>query len=174
MPHPRIWIAGQAEAPVRRAGRLGHAFYALGTLTHDALRQRLDVWRAALREHGHRPPGEVPILREVFVAPTRAEAWRRARPGVEAKYEAYARHGLSGVAEALAGGVDRLMRDPFIIGDPEECLDRLARCHELGVTHVGVRLFWPAMTQTEVLRMIELVGTRIIPSLDKLEPGGAP
>ena len=38
-PHPRIWVAGMREPAIRRAGRLGHPFYAIGTLTFDQLRQ---------------------------------------------------------------------------------------------------------------------------------------
>ena len=38
-------------------------------------------------------PDELPMAREVFVAPTRAEAIRLARPSLEAKYKAYQRLG---------------------------------------------------------------------------------
>ena len=94
------------------------------------------------------------------------DARAKARPGVEAKYKGYATHGLPGVAPSFA--VDQLMDDPFVIGGPDECLDKLARFRELGVTHLALRLFWPDMTQAEALGMIELVATRILPALQKL------
>jgi alkanesulfonate monooxygenase SsuD/methylene tetrahydromethanopterin reductase-like flavin-dependent oxidoreductase (luciferase family) len=167
-PHPRIWIAASAEAPVRRAARLGHSFFALGTMPHETLRRYIELWRAGLAEHGHAPPSDIAIHRAMYVAATREEAWRLARPSVEAKYEGYARHGLPGVSRSLGGGIEALMRDPFIIGSPDDCLASLARYRDLGVTHVTVRLFWPLMEQTQVLRMIDLVGARIIPALSKL------
>ena len=104
----------------------------------------------------------------MFVAPTREEAWRRARPSVEAKYAGYARHGLPGVGSALVGGVDALMREPFIVGSPEDAVAALARLGVLGVTHATARLFWPLMEQVEVLRMIELVGAKVIPAVRRL------
>jgi len=165
-PHPRIWIAAMTEPAVRRAGRLGHPFYAIGTLRHDELRQALAVWRAALAESGHPVPSDVPVHREFYVARTHEEARAKARPGVEAKYKGYATHGLPGVAASFA--VDQLMDDPFVIGGPDECLDRLARFSELGVTHLALRLFWPGMTQAEALGMIELVATTMLPALQKL------
>lgn len=164
-PHPRIWIAASAEAPVRRAGRLGHPFFALGTVSHDALRRLVEVWRAGLHAHGHAAPGELPLHREMYVASTREEAWRLARPRVEAKYAGYAAHGLPGLGTTTACGLDGLMREAFVIGSPEDCITALARYHALGVTHVTVRLLWPGMPQPEVLRMIELVGAKIIPAL---------
>src|SRR5262245_3973948 len=155
-PHPRIWIAGMAEPAIRRAGRLGHPFYALGTLTFEQLRHALAVWRRALDEAGHAVPTEIPVHREFFVARTREEARARARPAVMAKYGGYATHGLPGAGAALAAGVDHLMDDPFVIGAPEECLEKLARLRALDVTHVALRLFWPGMTRSDALDMIEL------------------
>src|SRR5262249_54175029 len=105
-PHPRIWIAGMTEPAFRRAGRLGHPFYALGTLTHDEIRRALDVWRSELGASGHRVPSEVPVHREFYVAPTREQARARARAAVEIKYRGYAQHGLPSVGAALASGID--------------------------------------------------------------------
>lgn len=165
-PHPRIWIAASTEAPVRRAARLGHPFFALGTVPHEALRHLIEVWRSGLRAHGHMPPDVLPLHREMYVASTRDDAWRRARPSVEAKYAGYARHGLPGLGDTAASGLDALMRDAFVIGSPEDCVAALAPYRALGVTHVTVRLLWPRMEQAEVLRMIELVGAKVIPALE--------
>lgn len=164
-PHPRIWIAAGAEPPVRRAGRLGHPFFALGTIPRDHLASMLVLWRSELAAHGHPVPADVPVHRELFVAPTREEARRRARPSVEAKYAGYAQHGLPQIGQTLASGVDGLMPDPFIVGAPDECVEALLRLRALGVTHVAARLFWPHMEQTEVLRMIDLVGREVLPAL---------
>jgi alkanesulfonate monooxygenase SsuD/methylene tetrahydromethanopterin reductase-like flavin-dependent oxidoreductase (luciferase family) len=167
-PYPRIWVAGMAEPAIRRAGRLGHAFYALGTSTVAQLQRNLALWRGALADAGHPVPAEIPIHREAYVAPTHEEARARARPAVEAKYRGYATHGLPGVSAALDAGVDHLMDDPFVIGAPDECLEKLARLHELGATHVALRLFWPGMTQADALGMVELVAARMLPALRTL------
>ena len=167
-PHPRIWVAGMTDPAIRRAGRLGHSFYAIGTLTFEQLRHAFGVWREALAEGGHPVPPEIPVHREFYVAPTREEARARARPAVETKYGGYAQHGLPGVGAGFTDGVERLMDDPFVIGSPDECLEKLARLHALGATHVALRLFWPGMTQKEALAMIELVAAKLLPTLHRL------
>jgi alkanesulfonate monooxygenase SsuD/methylene tetrahydromethanopterin reductase-like flavin-dependent oxidoreductase (luciferase family) len=108
------------------------------------------------------------VHREFFVAPTREEARARARPAVEAKYGGYAQHGLPGVGAGFTEGVERLMDDPFVIGAPDECVEKIARLHELGATHVALRLFWPGMTQDQALAMIELVAAKLLPALKRL------
>jgi len=167
-PYPRIWIAAMTEPPVRRAGRLGHSFFALGTLTADDLRRLLALWRETLRQHGQAEPTDVPIHREMYVGPTREEAWRLARPSVEAKYAGYAGHGLFGAGRGMPRGVEALMREPFIVGSPEDAVEALAPYRDLGVTHVAARLFWPLMAQAQVLRMIELVGAKVLPALKRI------
>jgi alkanesulfonate monooxygenase SsuD/methylene tetrahydromethanopterin reductase-like flavin-dependent oxidoreductase (luciferase family) len=156
------------EPAIRRAGRLGHSFYAIGTLTVEQLRHAFGVWRAALAEGGHPVPAEIPVHRELYVAPTREEARAKARPAVEVKYGGYAQHGLPGVGAGFTDGVERFMDDPFVIGAPDECLEKLARLHELGATHVALRLFWPGMTQADALAMVELVAATLLPALQKL------
>jgi alkanesulfonate monooxygenase SsuD/methylene tetrahydromethanopterin reductase-like flavin-dependent oxidoreductase (luciferase family) len=167
-PHPRIWVAAMTDPAYRRAGRLGHPFYALGTLTHDEIGRALGIWREALQTHGHPAPAEIPVHREFYVASTREEARARARPAVEAKYRGYAQHGLPTAAASMAAGVDGLMDAPFVIGSPDGCLAALARLRELGTTHVALRLFWPDMTQTEALAMIELTAAKLLPALHRL------
>jgi alkanesulfonate monooxygenase SsuD/methylene tetrahydromethanopterin reductase-like flavin-dependent oxidoreductase (luciferase family) len=167
-PYPRIWVAGMTPPAIRRAGRLGHPFYAIGTLTADQLKSSFDLWRDALAEAGHAVPAEIPVHREFFVAPTREEARAKARPAVAAKYQAYADHGLPGIAGNVSDGVERLMDEPFVIGSPDECLEKLTRLHELGATHVALRLFWPGMTRAEALGMIELVAAKLLPALHRL------
>jgi alkanesulfonate monooxygenase SsuD/methylene tetrahydromethanopterin reductase-like flavin-dependent oxidoreductase (luciferase family) len=167
-PYPRIWVAGMTEPAIRRAGRLGHPFYAIGTLTADQLRDAFALWRAALAEAKHPVPSEIPVHREFFVARTREEARAKARPAVEAKYKGYAGHGLPGVGASFTDAIERLMDDPFVVGSPDECLEKLTRLHTLGATHVALRLFWPGMSQAEALGMIELVATKLLPTLQKL------
>jgi alkanesulfonate monooxygenase SsuD/methylene tetrahydromethanopterin reductase-like flavin-dependent oxidoreductase (luciferase family) len=162
-PYPRIWVAGMTEAAVKRAGRLGHPFIPSGLQSRGQIRTQLELWRASLAAHGHQAGPDLPILREFYVAPTRDEAMRRARSAIEAKYGVYAEHGFPGTSERLDEGIDRLVDDAFIVGDPEDCVERLSAYAELGFTHVALRLLWPGMVQRDVLRMIDLTGRAVIP-----------
>ena len=56
----------------------------------------------------------------------------------------------------------------FLVGSPEECVVQIAACHEMGFTDVALRLFYPEMSQVEVLEHIDRVGREVIPALHAL------
>lgn len=60
------------------------------------------------------------------------------------------------------------MDDTFIVGSPQECVEQIARIRELGFTHISIRLFYPEMSQKEVLDQIELVGKEVLPAVHHL------
>ncbi len=167
-PHPRIWLAAMTDTAVKRAARLGHPFIPSGLQTFGQLRRQLDLWRERVAACGHSAGDDLPLFREFYLAPTHQEAIQRARSAVETKYGAYADHGFPGAAAELNQGIDRLLSDAFVVGSPAECAETLARYAELGFTHVGLRLLWPGMSQSEVLDMIELTGKHVIPALSPL------
>ena len=55
-----------------------------------------------------------------------------------------------------------------MVGSPEECVEQIAAYHEMGFTDVALRLFYPEMSQAEVLEHIDLVGREVIPALHAL------
>ena len=111
-------------------------------------------------------------MREFFCAPTHEEALERARANFAKKYEVYAYHGLHGSDDELTrkvtGDLETLMDDTFLVGSPEECVEQIAAYHEMGFTDVALRLFYPEMSQAEVLEHIDLVGREVIPALHAL------
>ena len=167
-PYPRIWIGGMTEAPIKRAGRLGHSYYALPLTPYAEIKHNIGIWHEALDAHNHPIPTELPVIREVFIAPTREKAIQKAKPSIEQKYAGYKDHSLPLVGSAIASGVEPLYKDPFAVGDPGDCLESLAKYRDLGVTHLELRLSWPATSHKEVLEMTELVGKTILHPLKKL------
>ena len=111
------------------------------------------------------------IVREFFCAES-GEALERARVNLARKYEVYAQHGLHGTDDELTrkvtGDLETLMDDTFLVGSPEECIEQIAAYHEMGFTDVAIRLFYPEMSQAEVLEHIDLVGREVIPALHAL------
>src|SRR5207249_5705031 len=86
---PLIWIGANADVAIRRAARLGDCWYINPHSTLATIERQIGLYRRALDEFGKPFPAELPMRREVFVAPTRAEAIRRAQPYLEEKYKAY-------------------------------------------------------------------------------------
>ena len=63
------------------------------------------------------------------------------------------------------------MDDTFIVGSPQECVDQIGRYREFGFTQISLRLFYPEMSQKEVLDQIELVGKEVLPAVHGLGGG---
>ena len=123
----------------------------------------------ALQQAGKPTDGELPIIKELYVAPDRRTAVEECRPFLEAKYKAY---GAWGQDKALPPGdrfdlaFEELAQDRFIIGDPDDCIRELTRhVDALGVNCVILRIQWPGMEQAKVLRTIELLAERVMPAL---------
>ena len=92
-PHPPIWFAANNDAAVVRAARLGDAWVINPHAKLAVLERQMEVYRQALRDAGRPFPAELPIIKELYVAPDRRTALRECRPFLEAKYKAYASWG---------------------------------------------------------------------------------
>jgi alkanesulfonate monooxygenase SsuD/methylene tetrahydromethanopterin reductase-like flavin-dependent oxidoreductase (luciferase family) len=58
--------------------------------------------------------------------------------------------------------------DMIIIGDPDQCYEKLVKYHELGVDSVICYVQFGHLSHESVMRTIELLGTEVIPRLEKL------
>ena len=140
--------------------------------SNATIRRQIALYHETLEENGHEIPEDMVIVREFFCAPNRA-ALDRARGNLARKYEVYAQHGLHGtdteLTRKVTGDLETLMDDTFPdVGSPEECVEQIAAYHEMGFTDVALRLFYPEMSQAEVLEHIDLVGREVIPALHAL------
>ena len=161
-----------SDPAVRRVGRGGDILYVGPAQSNATIRHQISLYHQTLEENGHDVPEDMVIVREFFCAPTHEEALERARANFAKKYEVYAYHGLHGTDDELTrkvtGDLETLMDDTFLVGSPEECVEQIAAYHEMGFTDVAIRLFYPEMSQTEVLEHIDLVGREVIPALHAL------
>jgi alkanesulfonate monooxygenase SsuD/methylene tetrahydromethanopterin reductase-like flavin-dependent oxidoreductase (luciferase family) len=135
------------------------------------LEHQMALYRKALQEVGKPFPAELPMIKELYVAPDRHTAIQECRPFLEAKYQAYA---LWGQDKALPKedsfdlAFEELVLDRFIIGDPDDCIRELRRYIDaLGVNCFIFRIQWPGMEQTKVLRTIKLLAGHVMPALQR-------
>jgi len=166
-PRPRVWLAANGDAGVRRAARLGDAWFMNPHSTLETLERQLALFRDARRALVRPAAADVPLIRECSVAADSATALAEGRRFLEGKYRAYRTWEQDKAlpqGETFADSFDELSRDRFILGDPERVRDEIARYRErLGVTTMIFRLQWPGMDQQSVLRSIRLLGERVVP-----------
>jgi len=152
---PPIYIAAQAETPVKRAARIGDAWLIVNIRGLADLLPLMETYRATLKECG-RTPLEYPITLECYVGESHATAHEECREPLEFKYSAYAAWGMEHYS---ATSFEDFAHDRFIIGDKVSVKEEIARYREmLGVDHFIMRCQWPGLPQERVLGSIRRLG----------------
>jgi alkanesulfonate monooxygenase SsuD/methylene tetrahydromethanopterin reductase-like flavin-dependent oxidoreductase (luciferase family) len=176
-PRPPIWIAANSDRAVRRAARLGDAWFVNPHTRLEELERQMGLYRETRADCGLPAPAATPVLKEVCVAATDEAALEVARPYLQSKYESYVDWGQSDVlprtdtlrrafGELTAGG-------RFVLGSPETCIEILAdHVQRLGADHFVCRLQWPGMPQRAVLESMSLLAGEVLPALQARLDGG--
>jgi alkanesulfonate monooxygenase SsuD/methylene tetrahydromethanopterin reductase-like flavin-dependent oxidoreductase (luciferase family) len=160
---PPVWIGGQAAGAVRRAARLGDAWYAPPFPDHAELASLRRLFLRTREEAGLPTDGEFPVRRELLIAPSRAAGTAAALARYRARYEIYRRWGLGGENTPPA---DMDVASRFILGTPAECAEALDRLRsELGLTTFVFKPHWPGLSHAEAMKQLELFGTSVRPLL---------
>lgn len=156
-PRPPLWLAGNDDRAVRRAARHGDAWLLNPHAVVDDLARQMGIVRA---ERGGAPP-EVPVVREVCVAPTDAEALHAAAEHLVPKYRAYVDWGQDAVMPAgdtLRREWNALHPGRFLVGAPETVRAGLTDLRDrVGATLVLARVAWPGSDPAVALRSIRLL-----------------
>lgn len=153
---PPLYIAGQVDAAVRRAARIGDAWLIVNSSGLSVIEPLMQTYRAALAEY-HRTPVEYPITIECYVGANNATAHEECRGPLEYKYAVYAAWGLQKAVTTQS--FEEYARDRFIIGDKSKVKEEIARYRErLGVDHFIMRCQWPGLEQEKTLGTIRRLG----------------
>jgi alkanesulfonate monooxygenase SsuD/methylene tetrahydromethanopterin reductase-like flavin-dependent oxidoreductase (luciferase family) len=59
--------------------------------------------------------------------------------------------------------------DMIVVGDPDQCFEKMVRYHELGVDQLICYVQFGYLPHESIMKTIELLGTELIPKLEKLE-----
>ena len=166
-PHPPIWIAANADPAVVRTARLGYPWFVNPHAALPTIERQWERYKQALAEANQPMPGARPIALELHVAPTHEAAIETARPFLAGKYNAYAEWGQDKVLpgeESFRVGFDALARDRFILGTPEEVIAQIEeRVRRLQSNYLIFRMGWPGMESAKILRVIAMMGERVLP-----------
>jgi alkanesulfonate monooxygenase SsuD/methylene tetrahydromethanopterin reductase-like flavin-dependent oxidoreductase (luciferase family) len=170
-PRPPIWIAANSDAAVERAARIGDGWIIGPHSAIEELERQAHLFRKAWAATGKSGKPELPIIRETFVAKNRQEAVQKARPCLEQLYRSIyikwkQNEAMSDPTE-LSWAFDRLAKNRFILGSPEECIDQVKEYESrLGATYMLVRFDWtPGLLQEEILASMRLFGEKVIQRL---------
>src|SRR3954454_4717677 len=166
-PFPPIWIAANADQAVVRTARMGLPWFINPHAALPTIERQWQRYKQALAEADQAMPAARPIALELHVAPTHEQAVETARPFLIEKYNAYAEWGQD---KALPGeenfrvGFHELARDRFILGTTDEAIEQIEeRIRRLESNYFIFRLGWPGMEAAKVMRVIELMGQRVLP-----------
>jgi alkanesulfonate monooxygenase SsuD/methylene tetrahydromethanopterin reductase-like flavin-dependent oxidoreductase (luciferase family) len=169
-PTPPIWIGANADPAIRRAAKVGDCWYMNPHNRIDTIERQLEIYKRALDEYGKPFPTELPIRREVFVAPTREEAFRIAQPYLSLKYKIYHEWGQDKAMPEgdndLGLAFDELQRDRFLIGSPDDVTEQVADLHKrTGANHIIASMQWPGMPQNQTLDAMQLLSEEVFPQV---------
>ena len=170
-PRPPIWIAANSDAAVQRAARIGDGWIIGPHSAIEELERQVDLFRQAWKANGKTQIPDIPIIRETFVAKNRQEAIAKARPCLEQLYRSiyikWKQNEAMSDPNELSWAFDRLAKNRFILGSPEECIEQLKEYEaRLGTNYMLVRFDWtPGLPQKEILSSMRLFGEKVIQKL---------
>jgi alkanesulfonate monooxygenase SsuD/methylene tetrahydromethanopterin reductase-like flavin-dependent oxidoreductase (luciferase family) len=170
-PRPPIWIAANSDAAVERAARIGDGWIIGPHSAIDELEKQADLFRKTWSAAGKNENPDMPIIRETFVAKSRREAVEKARPCLEQLYRSiyikWKQNEAMRDPNELSWGFERLAKNRFILGSPQECVDQIKEYERrLGSNYLLVRFDWtPGLPQEEILSSMRLFGEKVIQKL---------
>lgn len=169
-PGPPIWMAANSDRAVRRAARLADTWMINPHADFETVERQIGLFESERFAAGRAAkPLELPLMREVFCAPTRADAVAMAGPYLSEKYRTYARWGQDDVLpgnEDFTRPLDKLIENRFILGTPDDCATALLRWKQgYGVNHFVIRTDWAGMPPEVSTQSIRLLSDEVLPLL---------
>jgi alkanesulfonate monooxygenase SsuD/methylene tetrahydromethanopterin reductase-like flavin-dependent oxidoreductase (luciferase family) len=129
-----IWVGAVSEPAMQRAGRMGDGWL-IGFAEHlDELQEKVARYKGIAADHGR--PSTLCLMRELHIAPTRAELDPDWLAKVATVWQAYAGAGAQpdrdeASREAMLGGkpitLDEFAPNRTLVGDPDDCARELQR-----------------------------------------------
>jgi len=167
-PRPPMWIGANADVAIERAARIGDSWMINPHNRIDTIKRQMDVYKRALDAAGKPMPEVLNMTREMFVAETREDAMRLARPYLEAKYKAYHEWGQDKAMPAgdndLSMEYDELSDGRFVFGSVDEVAEQIiALAKAVGFNQLGCPIQWVGMPQNHVLDQMHLMAEEVLP-----------
>lgn len=167
-PRPAIWMAANSDRAVERSARLADTWFINPHATTDVVVRQIKLFNATAATHARPNVSVLPLMREVFCAPTRAQAVELAAPYLRGKYRTYASWGQDKVMpdrDDFTAAYHALAQDRFIVGTPEDCIEQLLPWKALGVNAFVIRTHWSGMPVASSLASLALLSREVLPTV---------
>lgn len=147
-PHPPIWIGAAGADSIRQAAEQGYKLFLDQVASFETIAERAALYRDTKTARGEPfSPNDIAVARTIHFAANQAEreahyakraaAFQRLN---EVSLSPAARAGANDVTTRLSppGGADprRAAEDAAIIGNPDECIERIRRLEAAGIGQV--------------------------------------
>jgi probable F420-dependent oxidoreductase len=166
-PRPPIWFGAWVEPAIRRAARLGDAWFVGPSANLDEIAPCARLYQEACSETG-KGEGQVALFRYVFVAESTNQAISSAgSPFIEAFESMYFRWPHP-VVKRPAGRltIERLAEERIILGDPRTCVEDIIRYrNKLDVKHLVCRFSVPGIPREACQNSLDLFTREVMPAL---------
>ena len=167
-PAPPLWIGASVPAAVRRAGRLADAFVATPSTDLQGTVRLVNLYKEAAHQAGRQP--QVVLMRDAWVAQSRAEAEAVYGPEVMAAYRYYWQNQLAEFRKFRSEAeftLANVAQDRLILGEPETCVREFHRWHEAtGADFFLLRLRHAhsgGPAHEKIMQSLRLFGDRVLP-----------
>ncbi len=168
VPRPEVWMAANNDKMVKTAAERADKWLMNPHALVSTLARQQALFRTARADAGL-PQVPLPVLREVCVAQTSARATEIAERSLGKKYDLYVQWGQDKAQpkdDPLDIPIRELVRDRFIVGDPDECAQQLQELQEaIDTDCVIVRFDWVPGEQQQAVDAIRLFERYVIPQI---------
>ncbi len=135
---PPLWIGAVSEPAMLRAGRLGDGWLISFAEHLLELQQKVQRYQAVAAEHGR--PATLCLMRDVHIAPTRAQLDPDFLPNIVRVWQSYQQLGSRAdrdelSSEVMFGGrevtLEEFAPNRAVVGSPDDCIAELERIRDL-------------------------------------------
>lgn len=162
-----VWVGvGGSPSSAARAGKLGLPL-SLGIIAGDVRRfaPLVELYRATAREAGHPESAvKVSINAHGYVADSKNQAIELSYPYFQSAMSAFLNTPFSALPTKQRYGADASLQGALVAGSPEEVAEKILFQQSIfGNERFLMQISVGTMPHNEVMRSIELLGTRVAP-----------
>jgi len=138
-PHPPLEMGAQSVRATQRAARLVDTVFFGPQVAWADIGRLVGVYRAARGSNGR---GTAVASRSLIVGPSKEAAHAAARGYLERTFTMYRTWAMQEPSMVeLQLGFDKNLDDWTINGTPAQCLETIARAHEMGLDGIGLTIY---------------------------------